>query len=99
METGNLNFVFLCSKKPFQNSKTINSNEAFRIEISHFRSTWVAQSVKHLTLAKVMISQFVGSSPTLGSVLMAQSLEPPSDSVSLLFLPFLYLLSVSLKNK
>ena len=30
--------------------------------------TWVAQSVKCLTLAQVMISQFMGSSPTSGSV-------------------------------
>ena len=44
--------------------------------------TWVAHSVKHLTLAEVMISQFVGSSPTLGSVLTAQSLEPALDSLS-----------------
>ena len=34
-----------------------------------------------------MISQFVGSSPTSGSVLTAQSLEPASDSLS----PFLSL--------
>ena len=27
------------------------------------RGTWVAQSVKRLTLVQVMISQFVGSSP------------------------------------
>ena len=32
-------------------------------------STWVAQLVKHLTLARVMILQFVGLSPTSGSVL------------------------------
>ena len=38
--------------------------------------------VEHLTSAQVMISQFVGSSPALGSVLTAQSLEPASDSVS-----------------
>ena len=44
--------------------------------------TWVAQWVKHLTSAQVMISQCVGSSPTLGSVLTAQSLEPALDSVS-----------------
>ena len=44
--------------------------------------TWVAQSVNRLTLAQVMISQFMGSSPTSGSVLTAQSLEPASDSVS-----------------
>ena len=43
---------------------------------------WVAQSVERLTLAQVMSSQFVSSSPTSGSVLTAQSLEPASDSVS-----------------
>ena len=42
----------------------------------------MAQSVKHLTSAQVMISQFVSLSPTSGSVLTAQSLEPASDSVS-----------------
>ena len=47
-----------------------------------FRGTWVAQSVKRLTSAQVMISQFRGLSPTLGSVLTAQSLDPASDSVS-----------------
>ena len=44
--------------------------------------TWVAQSVKHQTLAQVMISWFVGSRPILRSVLTAQRLEPASDSVS-----------------
>ena len=43
---------------------------------------WVAQSVKRLTSAQVMILWFVSSSPTLGSVLTAQSLEPASDSVT-----------------
>ena len=38
--------------------------------------------VKRLTSAQVMISPFVGSIPTQGSVPTAQSLEPPSDSVS-----------------
>ena len=47
-----------------------------------FQGAWVAQSVKHLTLAQVMIWQFVGSSPASGSVLTAQSLEPASDSVT-----------------
>ena len=42
----------------------------------------MAQSVERLTLAQVMISQFMSSSPALGSVLTAQSLEPVSDSVS-----------------
>ena len=57
---------------------------------------WVAQSVEHLTSAQAMISPFVGSSPTLGSVLTAQSLEPALDSVSPLSLPFPDLRSVSL---
>ena len=41
-----------------------------------------AQSVELPTLAQVMVSQVVGSSPASGSVLTAQSLEPASDSVS-----------------
>ena len=49
--------------------------------------TWVAQLAKRPTLAPVMISPFVNSSPALGSVLTAQSLEPASDSVSPLSSP------------
>ena len=65
---------------------------------------WVAQSVKHPTLAQVMISWFVSSSPESGSVLTGQSLEPASDSVSpsLSAPPLLTLclsLSLSKKNK
>ena len=47
-----------------------------------FQGSWVAQSVKHPTLAQVVILQFVGLSPASGSVLTTQSLEPASDSVS-----------------
>ena len=46
------------------------------------RGAWGAQSVKHLTLAQVMVLWFVGLSPTSGSVLTAQSLEPALDSVT-----------------
>ena len=42
----------------------------------------MAQSVIHLTSAQVMISQSVGLSPMLGSVLITRSLEPAWDSVS-----------------
>ena len=42
----------------------------------------MAQLVERPTSAQVMISQSVSSSPALGSVLTAQSLEPASDSVS-----------------
>ena len=43
---------------------------------------WVAQLVECPTSAQVMISRFMGSSPTSGSVLTAHSLEPALDSVS-----------------
>ena len=63
--------------------------------MSDIRGAWVAQSVEHLTLA-----QFMGSSPTSGSVLTAQRPEPASDSVSpsLSALPLL-MLCLLLKNK
>ena len=58
---------------------------------------WVGQSVKRLTLAQAMISRFVSFSPTWGSVLTAQSLEPASDSVfPSLSAPFPLVLSLSL---
>ena len=63
------------------------------------RGAWVAQSVKHPISAQVMISRFTGSSPTLGSVLTAQSLEPASDSVSPSLSAPLLALCISLKNK
>ena len=66
------------------------------------RGAWVARSVKRPTLAQVMILRSVGSSPMLGSVLTAQSLEPASESVSpSLFAPPLLTrcLFLSLKNK
>ena len=68
------------------------------IKMSHLRGAWVAQSVKCLTLAHIMIPWFVSLNPTSGSVLRAQTLEPASDSVSApLFLA--HALSLSLKNK
>ena len=61
---------------------------------------WVAQSVKRLTSAQVMITRFVGSSPMLGSVLTAWNLEPASDSASpSLSVPPLLVLSLSKINK
>ena len=45
------------------------------------RNALVAQSVKGPTSAQVMISWFTSSCPTLGSVLMAHSLEPAPASV------------------
>ena len=46
------------------------------------RGTLVAQSVKRPTSAQAIISQFMSSSPTSGSVLTARSLEPALDPVS-----------------
>ena len=66
------------------------------------RGARVAQSVKRPTLAQVMISWFVSSSPKGGSVLTVRSLEPALDSVSpsLSVRPLLALsLFLSLKNK
>ena len=60
----------------------------------------MAQSVNRPTSAQVMISRFVSSSPTSGSVLTAQSLEPASDSVSPpLSAPPMLMLCFSLNNK
>ena len=60
----------------------------------------VAQLFKRLTSAQVMISPSVSMSPTLGSVLTAQSLEPASDSVSPpLSAPPLLMLCLSIINK
>ena len=53
-------------------------------------------SVKFPTLAQVMISRFVSSSPTSGSVLTAHSLKPASDSVSH---PLSLCTSLALKNE
>ena len=61
----------------------------------------MAQLVEHLTSAQVMVSRFMGSSPTSGSVLTAQNLEPASDSVSPSLFPSPLMLcpSLSFKNK
>ena len=72
------------------------------INNKYYWGTLVAQLVECLTSAQVMISRFMGWSPTSGSVLTGQSLEPASDSVSPSpsAPPLLeFSLSLSLKNK
>ena len=54
----------------------------FHLLRPYFWGARVAQSVERPTSAQVMISQFVGPSPTSGHVLTAQSLESASNSVS-----------------
>ena len=44
--------------------------------------TWVAQSVERPTLARAMISHFVGSSPTLGEPHFSLSLSAPCGILS-----------------
>ena len=84
-------------------ARAFSQNEKINIK-KKLGGAWVAQSVKHWTLAQVMISWFTSSSPVQGSVLTGGSLEPASDSVS----PSLSLcpspacalsVSLSLKNK
>ena len=70
------------------------------IENTGRKDAWVVQSVKHLTSAQVMTSRLRSSSPTSGSVLTAQSLEPASDFVSpSLSAPPLFMLCLSLSQK
>ena len=66
------------------------------------RGVWVAQLVKCLTWAQVLILRFVSSSLVSGSVLTARSLKPASDSVSPSLsppLPCSHSVSLFLKNK
>ena len=65
------------------------------------QGTWVAQWVKDMTLAQVMISWSVSLSPTSGSVLTTQNPESALDSVSvsLCSSPTHALFSLSLKNE
>ena len=96
-----LAFFFLYSTLGYQKrgGNANNQKEEYCLRFIRHRGTWVAQLVEHLTSAQVIISQLVCSSPALGFVLTAQSLEPVSDSVS----PSLYdpprSCSVSLSQK
>ena len=72
----------------------------FHLLKKNCRGAWVAQSVKRPTSAQVTISRSVSSSPASGSGLMAQSLEPASDSVSpSLSAPPPFMLCLSLSQK
>ena len=66
----------------------------------YFWGAWVAQSVERPTSAQVTILRSASSSPASGSGLMAQSLEPASDSVSpSLSAPLPFMLCLSLSQK
>ena len=67
----------LSDRPPFMLSLSLSVSK-----INKHWGAWVAQSVKRPTSAQVTMSRFMGSSPALGSVLTARSLEPAWDSVS-----------------
>ena len=58
----------------------LRSRPELRSRVECSRGACVAQLVKHLIYAWVMISRFMSSSPVSGSVLSAQSLQPVSGS-------------------
>ena len=92
--------VFICCRRDVVNSALLWIRFHFRFQISKRWGAWVAQSVKRPTSSQVTISQSVSSSPAWGSGLMAQSLEPVSDSVSpSLSAPPPFMLCLSLSQK
>ena len=90
-----INVIYHINKRKDKNHMILSIDA----EKAYDRGAWVAQSAKHLTSSQVMISRFVSSSPTSGSVLTAQSLEPASVSVPpSLSAPPLLMLCVSLSH-
>ena len=88
------------AKSGFTENKQTNNQTSIKTDKP--RGAWVARSVKGLTSAQVMFSQFMGSRSASASVLTAQSLEPASDSVSpslSVLSPRALCVSLSLKNK
>ena len=91
----------LACAHPQQENHSRNDGKLRNLPLQRFgKGAWVAQSAKRLTSAQVMISQFVSSSPMSGSMLMARSLEPVSDSASpSLSAPPPFMLCLSLSQK
>ena len=83
------------SPRPF----SLFSSSVIPIRNTLDRGAWVAQSVKRLALAQVMISPSVSSSPTSGSVLTAWSLLQILCLPLSLTLPCSCSVSLCLKNK
>ena len=67
---------------PTPNNTALPPTVPIILETLGSRGAWVAQSVEHPASDQAMISQFVSSGLTSGSVLTAQSLGTASDSVS-----------------
>ena len=77
-----LSIKFVWYSKCFIVISTIFTRSRFYLKKTLSWDAWVAQSVKRLILAQVMISLFPSSSTASGSVPRAQNLESVSDSVS-----------------
>ena len=93
---------FLSDPPPFMLCLSLSQKLKKNKRMGRGRGAWVVQSVERPTSAQVMISRSLSSSPALGSGLMAQSLEPVSDSVSPSLSappPFMLCLSLSQKLK
>ena len=92
--TSNKHWLQVCSG---QGALPQTGNAAMRGKV--VRGAWVAQSVKCLTSAQVMISQSMSSSPASGSVLTAWSLFQIMCLPLSLDLPRSCSVSLCLKNK
>ena len=68
-------------KKKKLSKMQAKTNPQASITGENLRGIWWLSRVERPTAAQVTISRFVSSSPTSGSVLTAQSLDPASDSV------------------
>ena len=91
---------FFCLLSLFSKTVLLYTKNSIAFKKNLSRGRLGGSVIKGPTSAQVMISRCMGSSPTLGTVLIAQSLEPASDSVSPSFsAPALLTLSLSVSQK
>ena len=75
------NFVTTCVPLVNKNQRSAGSNEVGKIQKALCWGTWVAQSVKHLSKAQVMIPGVLGWSPVSSGSLLSGESASPSPSV------------------
>ena len=83
----------------FERQVTLVRLLVLSFKIKNLTGAWVAQSVKQPTLAQVMISRSMSSSPASGSVLTAQGLGLLRILCLPLSLPLPCSLALSLKSE